>query len=230
MQAGAGNWILRDLSEAELAVLLPHLHLVRLEVGEIIADAGQPVEFVYFPSTAVLSLMGTTEAGASVEVAVVGREGVASVSAILGPNRLPFRITVQIAGDAWRIPTDVVARHLTDCGELHLRLMRYAQSVIVQVAQSAICNRFHNARQRLARWLLMTLDRTDTRELPLTHEFIAHMVGGPRSAVTEAAAELRDAGAIDYGRGRVTIRSLAKLQEEACECYAVVAQAQTDRS
>lgn len=219
---GTGNQILAGLNAREHDILRPHLVLVPLEAGVVLGEAGQPADFVYFPTETVLSLVGATESGATVEVAVVGYEGVASVSTLLGRNRLPFRIVVQVAGHAWRLPTAIAARQLRDCAELHERLLVYSETVIFQVGQSAICNRFHNAKQRLARWLLMLVDRSGTRQLPLTHEFIANMVGGPRSAVTEAALALRDAGAIDYGRGTLTVKNLVKLQQEACECYAAL--------
>lgn len=221
---GAGNAILAGIDPAELEILQPHLHEIQVSRGAVLAEAGQRAPYVYFPITCVLSLVGTTEGGATVEVAVIGREGMASVSAALGRQRLPFRVVAQIEGSAWRLPTEVVSRRLQECRELHERLLVYSHNVIAQVGQSAICNRFHNGRQRLARWLLMTVDRADSRELPLTHEFISSMVGGPRSAVTEAAAALREAGAIDYRRGLLTVRSLSKLREEACECYAAVAE------
>jgi CRP-like cAMP-binding protein len=147
----------------------------------------------------------------------------ASVSAALGRQQLPLRVVAQIDGAAWRVPTEVIARQLHECRDLHGRLLTYSQDVIAQVGQSAICNRFHNGRQRLARWLLMTADRAGSRELPLTHEFMSSMVGGPRSAVTEAAAALREAGAIDYRRGLLVIRSVSRLRAEACECYVSVA-------
>lgn len=220
--APPGNQLLLGLNSRELGLIRPHLVEVHLEALSVIAEAGQPAEYVYFPVGGVLSLVGATEAGATVEVAIVGREGVASVSALLGRNRVPFRIVTQVAGTALRAPTGVMAKQLRECGEFHERLLAYSESVIFQVGQSAICNRFHNAKQRLARWLLMTIDRAGVRELPLTHEFISYMVGGPRSAVTEAAAALRDAGAIDYRRGMLTIQSLPRLQKEACECYAAV--------
>jgi CRP-like cAMP-binding protein len=216
------NQLLDGLDPHELAILRPHLVEVPLEVGSVVAEAGQTAEFVYFPTSGVLSLVGTTEAGGTVEVAIVGREGVASVSAVLGRNRLPFRVVTQVSGSAWRMPTDVLTHKIRDCGELHERILQYSESVILQVGQSAICNRFHNAKQRLARWLLMTVDRAGTQQLPLTHEFISYMVGGPRSAVTEAAASLRDAGAIDYRRGLVTVRDSDALVRESCECYAAV--------
>lgn len=218
----SGNQILGKLDPREYALLRPHLVEVQLDAGTVIVEAGQFAEFVYFPIDVVLSLVGATESGATVEVAVVGREGVASVSAVLGRNRLPFRIVTQASGRAWRAPTEVVVKQLRECTDLHERLLDYSASVIFQVGQSAICNRFHNARQRLARWLLMTIDRAGARELPLTHEFISYMVGGPRSAVTEAAAALRECGAIDYRRGLLSVRNLARLEQEACECYRAV--------
>jgi CRP-like cAMP-binding protein len=218
----SGNWILHALNAEESGILRPHLQEVTVKRGIVLTEAGQPARHLYFPLTAVLSLVGTTEAGATVEVALVGREGVASVSAALGRQRLPFRVVCQLEGTALRVATDVVTRQLHSCRELHERFLMYSHSVIAQVAQSAICNRFHTARQRLARWLLMTADRVDSKEMALTHEFIAHMVGGPRSAVTEAAAALRASGAIDYRRGLLTIKSVTKLRQAACECYEAV--------
>ena len=219
---GTGNRLLEGLPTAEVSGLEPHAHLTKLERGAVIAEAGQPAEFVFFPINGVLSLVGTTAAGGTVEVAIIGPEGMASVSAALGRVRLPFRIVAQIEGHAWRLPTSAVTKQLKECAVLHERLLDYSQSVIGQVGQSAICNRFHNAKQRLARWLLMTADRAGSRELPLTHEFISYMVGGPRSAVTEAAAALRASGAIDYRRGLLTIRSMPRLRQQACECYEAV--------
>ena len=216
---GTGNRLLEGLPPEELARLAHDGQLVMLERGVVLAEAGQAASHVYFPTRTVLSLVGATEGGSTVEVAIIGREGMASVSAALGRVRLPFRVVVQIEGQAWRLPTDAVARQLKACATLHERLLMYSHTVIAQVAQSAICNRFHNAKQRLARWLLMTADRADSRELPLTHEFISFMVGGPRSAVTEAASALRASGAIDYRRGLLTIRSMPRLRQHACECY-----------
>jgi CRP-like cAMP-binding protein len=218
----SGNLLLAGLDPKELALIRPHLVEVPLDTGAHIAEAGQTAEFVYFPTSGVLSLVGATESGATVEVAVVGREGVASVSALLGRQHLPFRIVTQVAGKALRAPTETIAKQIKTCGQLHQRMLTYSESVIFQVGQSAICNRFHNAKQRLARWLLLTGDRADTRELLLTHEFMSYMVGGPRSAVTEAAAALRDSGAIDYRRGLLTIQDPARLKQEACECYDAV--------
>jgi CRP-like cAMP-binding protein len=220
------NAILSGLDSRELSALRGAAHEITLERGALVADAGQAAPYVYFPIEGVLSLVGATSGGATVEVAVVGNEGVASVSAILGKNWMPFRVVTQVPGRALRVPTEVVAKMIVECGTFHQRLLDYTQQMIAQVAQSAVCNRFHNARQRLARWLLMTADRAESTELALTHEFISYMVGGPRSAVTEAAAELRESGAIDYRRGLIIIRDPMKLREQSCECYELLRRAE----
>lgn len=191
------------------------------------AEAGEAPPYVYFPIEGVLSLVGTTSGGATVEVAVVGPEGVASISAILGNQWLPFRVVTQVPGRAVRIPTDSVANIVEECGPLHERILEYTHQMIAQVAQSAVCNRFHTAKQRLARWLMMTADRAESDELPLTHEFISYMVGGPRSAVTEAASELRGTGAIDYRRGLITVSDRTRLRAQCCECYEMLAHSET---
>ena len=216
------NAILAGLDPSQSHALGVESQDIALERGALIAEAGEAPPYVYFPLEGVLSLVGTTSSGATVELAVVGNEGVASISAIFGRQWLPFRVVTQVPGRAVRVPTSLVSNLVSDCGEVHQRLLEYTHHMIAQVAQSAICNRFHNAKQRLARWLLMTADRALTSELPLTHEFISYMVGGPRSAVTEAAAELRDAGAIDYKRGLIVIKDTQKLRELACECYEIL--------
>ena len=221
-----GNRLLNELDPKEYAMLAPHLQEVPMERGRLLAEAGNPLASLYFPVEGVLSLVGTTEGGATVEVADVGRDGMASISAIFGSRSLPFRVVTKIAGSALRLPTELVARQLRECGELHERLLGSAAAVIAQISQAAICNRYHNAKDRLARWLLTTADRAQSTELPLTHEFISSMVGGPRSAVTEASAELRDVGAIDYSRGLLLIRSAEQLRRESCECYETIGTAE----
>jgi CRP-like cAMP-binding protein len=217
-----GNRLLQDLVEKEYSVLAPHLQEVPLDRGKVLAEAGDSLPYLYFPLEGVLSLVGTTENGATVEVADVGREGMATVSAIFGSRTLPFRLVTKIAGRALRVPTEVVARQLRECGELHSRLLESAENVIAQISQAAVCNRYHNAKERLARWLLTTADRAQSTALPLTHEFISSMVGGPRSAVTEASSELRNSGAIEYSRGLLAIKNHEQLRSESCECYASV--------
>jgi CRP-like cAMP-binding protein len=213
------NEILAGLNTHELKLLQGASEEIALARGQVVAEAGQVVSHLYFPLAGVLSLVGTTSGGATVEVAVVGNDGVATLSSVFGGNAIPFRVVTQVPGRALKIPTEVVGPMIEECGELHQRLLRYAGELMAQLSQSAVCNRFHNARQRLARWLLMTADRAGSNELLLTHEFISYMVGGPRSAVTEAASELRESGAIDYRRGLIIIRDNALLSSQSCECY-----------
>lgn len=217
-----GNRLIDELEPKEYALLAPHFEQVPMERGLVLADVGKPLPFVYFPIEGVLSLVGITDGGATVEVADIGRDGVAGISAIFGKHSLPFRVITKIAGRAVRLPTELVAQQLRECGEFHERLLGAGAAVITQISQAALCNRYHNAKERLARWLLTTADRAQSNELPLTHEFISSMVGGPRSAVTEASAELRDAGAIAYSRGLLLIRSADQLRRESCECYEAV--------
>ena len=213
------NKLLRDLDEHEIALLASHLQEVTIERGRVLAEAGDPLAYVYFPVEGVLSFVGATESGATVEVADVGREGVAAVTALIGGRQLPFRVMSKVSGRSLRIPTEVIARQVRECGDLHARLLEATDAIIAQISQSAVCNRYHNAKERLARWLLTTADRAETLDLPVTHEFISSMVGGPRSAVTEASAELRESGAIEYSRGMLSIRSGERLRLECCECY-----------
>lgn len=216
------NRLLADLEPKEYAVLAPHLQEVSLERGRVVAEAGETLPYLYFPLEGVLSLVGATEAGATVEVADVGRDGMASISALFGRRSLPFRVVTKIAGRALRLPTEIVGRQLRECGDLHDRLMAAAENMIAQIGQAAVCNRYHNAKQRLARWLLSTADRAERLELPLTHEFMSSMVGGPRSAVTEASSELRTSGAIEYSRGLLVVKDVQRLNAESCECYEAV--------
>jgi CRP-like cAMP-binding protein len=216
------NRLLRDLNAREAALLAPHLQEVVIERGKVVAEAGDALPYVYFPVEGVLSFVGATENGATVEVADVGREGMAAVTAIFGRHQLPFRVVAKISGRALRVPTELVARQLRECGEFHERLLEAAEAVIAQISQAAVCNRYHTAKERLARWVLTTADRAQTSDLPVTHEFISSMVGGPRSAVTEASAELRDSGAIDYSRGLLRIRDAEQLRRESCECYETI--------
>ena len=216
------NGLLKDLDEREAALLAAHLHEVETARGSVVAEAGDQLSHVYFPVEGALSFVGSTENGATVEVADVGREGMAAISAIFGGHQLPFRVVAKVSGRALRVPTELVARQLRECGGLHERLLEAADAVIAQISQAAVCNRYHTARERLARWLLTTADRAQTMDLPLTHEFMSSMVGGPRSAVTEASAELRESGAIEYSRGLLTIRNAELLRRESCECYEAV--------
>lgn len=216
------NHVLRRLAKADqgvfkefMAELEPHPMLRGATLGEprLVAD------FVYFIESGIVSLVAETRSGNSVEVALVGREGVAGLGDALGTQPMPYALVVLLAGLSYRAPKAVIRRHILSCSALHGLLMECSQRMMHELAQSALCNRFHTSEQRLARWLLLTGERAGTQRLELTHEFVAQMVGAPRSAVSEAASTLRDQGIIDYRRGVLTIRSTRRLKKVACECF-----------
>ncbi len=219
------NRVLRKLAEADDDVyrrLVNELEPRPMQRGTVLSEPRLVTDFVYFVDSGVVSLVATTRAGSSVEVALVGREGVAGLGDALGTQPLPYGLVVQLSGLAYRAPKDVIREHILTCSALHALLMESSQRMMHQLAQSALCNRFHTSVQRLARWLLLTAERADTLRFELTHEFVAQMVGAPRSAVSESASTLRDKGIIDYRRGVLTIRNVKRLHTVACECFDAV--------
>jgi CRP-like cAMP-binding protein len=217
-----GNQVLNQLFRADPSVysnlwleLEPH----PLHRGAVLGPARGLTEFTYFIDSGIISLVASTRAGNSVEVALVGREGVAGIADALGDQPLPYGLVVQLSGLAYRVPKKVIREHILSCSALHELLMNYSQRVMHQLVQSALCNRFHTSVQRLARWLLLTAERADTNRFELTHEFVAQMVGAPRPVVSESASALREKGVIDYRRGVLTIRNAKKLHTFACECF-----------
>jgi CRP-like cAMP-binding protein len=220
-----GNHLLRELALSDGAVfsqLARELEPHPLQRASVLGTPTAAAEFTYFVESGIVSLVASTRAGNSVEVALVGREGVAGIADALGNQPLPYRLVVQLSGLAYRVPKGVIREHILSCSALHELLMDYSQRVMHQLAQSALCNRFHTSVQRLARWLLLTAERADTNRFELTHEFVAQMVGAPRPVVSESAAALRDKGIIHYRRGVLTIRSPRKLRNIACECFEAI--------
>jgi CRP-like cAMP-binding protein len=220
------NDVLRSLARSDhngFASLIKELEPCSMQRGDVLGPARSPAEYVYFVDSGIVSMVATTKAGQSVEVALVGKEGVAGFADSLGSRPLPYALIVQLPGLAYRAPRQLIREHILSCSTLHALLMAYSQRVMHQLAQSALCNRFHTSVQRLARWLLLTAVRAETNRFELTHEFVAQMVGAPRSAVTESAATLRAKGIIDYRRGVLTIRSPKRLHKIACECFDIVA-------
>jgi CRP-like cAMP-binding protein len=208
---------------------LENVDQIPLKRGAVLGLANTATEFVYFVESGVVSLVASTRSGQSLEVAVVSREGVAGVADALGQHAFPYGWIVQLPGTALRVPCRVVQDHILSCSDLHGLLMAYSQLVMHQLAQSAVCNRFHTSVQRLARWLLLTAEHAETQRLELTHEYLAQMVGAPRSAVTAAASALRKDGAIDYRRGVVTICSEHRLRRASCECFEGLSSCRLDR-
>jgi len=215
------NRLLQALAQADRGVFLKlakELEPFPLQSGVLLGHRRAVTDYSYFVESGIVALVASTRGGSSVEVALVGREGVAGIADALGNQPLPYGLVVQLPGLAYRVPKPVIRHHIFSCSALHELLMDYSQRVMHQLAQSAVCNRFHTSVQRLARWLLLTAERADTNRFELTHEFVAQMVGAPRPVVSESLAALRDQGMIDYRRGVVTIRNSKKLWKVACEC------------
>jgi CRP-like cAMP-binding protein len=216
------NRLLTALPEAEWQRWLPQLELVEMPLGEVLYESGGTLSHVYFPTTAIVSLLYVMENGASAEIAVVGNEGLVGVSLFMGGESTPSRAVVQSAGQGIRLEARAMKNEFNRAGPaLHL-LLRYTQALITQMAQTAVCNRHHSVDQQLCRWLLLSLDRLTGDELVMTQELIANMLGVRREGVTEAALKLQHAGLIRYARGRITVLDRTGLEKRTCECYAVV--------
>jgi CRP-like cAMP-binding protein len=218
----AGNRILRLLPQPDAEDLLEILEPVHLAFKEPIYSIRRPIDFVYFPLTSVISLVMDTEEGFTVEAGTVGREGMVGLAAFLGNSLSPWRTLCQISGAALRLPSREFTTRVSDHGKLTLILLRYTNAVVSQLAQTAACNRAHPLEERMCRWLLMTRDRVDSDDFPLTQEFLGQMLGVRRPAVSLAGSALQNAGLIRYSRGRVTVIDRAGLEAAACECYRVV--------
>jgi len=222
------NHLLAALPAADYERLLPNLELVRLELGSALYESGSRQEHVYFPTASIVSLLYVMENGASAEIAIVGNEGVVGISLFMGGETTPSRAVVQSAGHAYRLKASILKKEFERGGQLQYLLLRYTQSLITQMAQTAVCNRHHAVEQQLCRWLLLSLDRLPSNELTMTQELIANMLGVRREGVTEAAGKLQTAGLIQYTRGKITVLDRPQLEERVCECYAVVKR-ETDR-
>jgi CRP-like cAMP-binding protein len=218
------NRMLLALPDEEYHAVRPFLGFVSLPHHLSLHEPGQRIEFVYFPNNGLVSLVVPTREGKTVEVGVVGNEGVAGTAAAVGLPHSPHRAVVQIAGDGFRIQIDRLRSLLPSAPQLQFMVVRYAVILGIQAAQSAACNRLHGIEQRLARWLLMMQDRIHESSLRITHDFLASMLGTDRPSVSLAAGILQKKGTIEYTRDAVRILNRKRLEECACECYAVVQQ------
>ena len=216
------NHLLAALPAADLERLLPHLRPAALPLGAVLYESGSPMRHCYFPVSGLVSVLQTLEDGHMAEIAVIGNDGCVGVPILLGTRTTPSRAVVQIAGDAYRIDSDIVLSEFHKGGPIQRVLLRYVQSLMAQIAQIAVCNRHHSIEQQLCRWLLMSLDRVPSDKVNMTQELISNMLGVRRSGITEAARKLQAAGVIEYTRGHIAIPDRAKLEAHACECYAVV--------
>jgi CRP-like cAMP-binding protein len=216
------NRLLEQLPPDDYAQLAPHLKLTELSLGHVLYESGGRQARVYFPTTAIVSLLYTMADGASAEIAVVGNEGIIGVSIFMGGESTPSRAVVQSSGFAYQLSGRILKKEFTRGGVMQYHLLRYTQALLTQMAQTAVCNRHHSLDQQLCRWLLLSLDRLSGNELVMTQELIANMLGVRREGVTEAAGNLQNAGLIEYRRGRIKVLDRPGLEGRTCECYAVV--------
>jgi CRP-like cAMP-binding protein len=215
------NHLLAALPSADFEPLVAHLELVPLLLGDMLYEPGVPLHHAYFPTTAIVSHC-VMQSGESAETSGVGHEGVIGVSLFLGGITTPSSAVVQTAGHAYRVARTTVLHEFERAGRMQSLFLRYTQALITQMMQTAACNRHHSVEQQLCRWLLSTLDRSDTGELAMTQELIASMLGVRREGITGAAGRLQEAGYIRYRRGHITVLNRLGLESRTCECYAVV--------
>jgi CRP-like cAMP-binding protein len=216
------NIILLSISDSDYSSLRPHLEYVNLPNHLVLHEAGGKLESAYFPNRGLISLVVVMKDGKTAEAGIVGKEGFTGTLAAVGLRRGPLQAVVQITGDGFRVEAGALQKTLESAPHLQLMLSRYAAIRGSQVAQTAACNRLHDIEQRLARWLLMTQDRVDSGSLPITHDFLATMLGTDRSSVSLAAGVLQKKELIEYSRGAVKIVNRKKLEDSACECYEVI--------
>ena len=216
------NQLLAALPSAEYQRWLPQLEAVPLELGQVLYESGATLAHVYFPTTAIVSLLYVMQDGASAEIAVVGFEGLVGVSLFMGGESTPSRAVVQSAGGTYRLRSQAMKDEFNRAGPVLHLLLRYTQALITQMSQTAVCNRHHSLDRQLCRWLLLSMDRLHGNELAMTQELIANMLGVRREGVTDAALKLQRAGLIRYSRGHITVLDRAGLEGATCECYAVV--------
>ena len=216
------NHLLAALPPAIQQRLFPMLELFPLPLGKVLYESGDTMRYVYFPTDSIVSLLYVMESGASAEISVVGKDGIVGVSLFMGGESTSSRAVVQSAGSAYRLAGQKLKDEFNRHSELMQLLLRYTQSLITQMAQTAVCNRHHSIDQQLCRWLLLSLDRLPDNKRTMTRELLANMLGVRREGVTEAAGKLQKLGVIDYCRGHITVLDRSKLEALSCECYAVV--------
>lgn len=216
------NRLLAALPASAKARIFPRLKLIEMKLGEVIYESDQSIEFVYFPTNCIVSLLYVMMNGSSAEISVVGNEGMAGIAVFMGGDSTPSRTVVQSRGFAYRMPAEELKTEFDNSPEVRVLTLRYTQALITQMSQTAVCNRHHSIDQQLCRWLLLSLDRLQSNELTMTQELIANMLGVRREGVTEAAGKLQNLGIIEYHRGHITVLDRPGLEALSCECYGVV--------
>lgn len=216
------NKLLASLPVKEYERLLPSLETVTLENKEVLHEAGAPIEHVYFPADAIVALLSSAEKDASVEVGMIGSEGMVGAPILLGSRTTPTQALVISEGSAVRLEADALKKEFKRSGTMQDLLLPYAHALLSESAQTAACHSFHTPQERLCRFLLMMHDRVRAEDFRLTQDFISQMLGTRRATVTEAAHALQKKGLIDYSRGRICVRDRRGLEALACQCYGVI--------
>jgi CRP-like cAMP-binding protein len=216
------NWLIAALGDTEWERVAPHLQPVSLSLGQVLYDPGGTLTHVYFPATAIVSLLYVMENGASAEIAVVGNEGLVGISLFMGGQSTSSQAVVQAAGVGFRLAAGVLMQEFNRGGAVLHLLLRYTQALITQMAQTAACNRHHALDQQMCRWLLLTLDRLHSNDVVMTQDLLSTILGVRRASISEAAGRLQKDGLIRYERGHMTVLDRPTLEQRACECYAVV--------
>ncbi|TVR61339.1 MAG: Crp/Fnr family transcriptional regulator [Spirochaetaceae bacterium] len=216
------NRLLAVLKKVDYERIAEHLQLVPMPLGDVLYESGGTLDWVYFPTDSIVSLLYVMEDGASAEIAVVGKEGIVGIALFMGGQTMPNRAVVQSEGKAYRLKGTLLTQEFDRSGAVQHLLLRYTLALLTQMAQTAVCNRHHSVDQQLCRWLLLSLDRLPSNKLSMTQELIANMLGVRREGVTDAAGKLQKAGLIDYHRGHITVLDRPGLEARVCECYEVV--------
>ncbi|MDI1240288.1 MAG: Crp/Fnr family transcriptional regulator [bacterium] len=219
---GRENFLLAALPDVEFERVQTHLELTSLKLGRVLYESGDRLDYVYFPTTAIISLLYVMENGATAEIGVVGNDGILGIALFMGGDTTPNRAVIQSAGEAFRMKAKDLLDEFTLGGVFHNLLLRYTQALITQISQTAVCNRLHSVEQQLGRWLLLSHDRLNTDTLVMTHDLISNMLGVRREGVTMAARKLAERKLIKNVRGSITILDRQGLEQAACECYQVV--------
>lgn len=216
------NSLLAALPEDEWLRIEPNLEEIAMPLGQVLYESGCNLSHMYFPVTSIVSLLYITENGSSVEIAVVGNEGILGISLFMGGNTTPSRAVVQSAGYGYRLSASLLKAEFNRGGATQRLLLCYTQALMTQMTQTAVCNRHHSLEEQLCRWLLLSLDRLSSNHLYMTQELIANMLGVRRESVTESAGKLQHEGLIQYRRGHIEVLDRPRLEAKVCECYKVV--------
>ena len=218
------NWLFHSIPTEEWNRLLPHIERVELPLGKVLSESGFKMDYLYFPTTAIVSMINELENGSAAEFATIGNRGCVGICIFMGGHSMLSRAVVSSAGFGFRIKAQYIVQEFEKGGPVMHLFLRYTQALITQLTQTAVCNRHHTVDQQLCRWLLLCLDKLPSHEMKMTQQLISTMLGVRREGITEAALQMQKAGLIKYSRGLITVIDRPGLEKRVCECYQVVKQ------